>query len=122
MTVRRLAVLQWAGLLAGAAAWACAHIVGYGIAQAECGANDWGINNDVWQGSLLGASALLVVLAEAAALTVLVRTRGASYEDAPPVGRIRFFAIAAAVANVIFLAMLSLDLAGNLVDIACRQA
>lgn len=124
MTLRRLAFLQWAGLFAGGIAWACAHVAGYAIQEAECGANHvaWSMSNDVWEGSLLVVAALFILAAEAASLAVLRGTRDTSYEDDPPVSRIRFFAIAAAVANVIFLGIVLLDLAGNLVDIACRQA
>ena len=47
--------------------------------------------------------------AEAAAVTVLLRTRGASYEATAPLGRIRFFAIAAVLANLLFLMIVLLS-------------
>src|SRR6266480_3256711 len=105
MSLRRLEILQWVGLLAGALVWTAQHVVGFGVTQAECGSGGahWGIDNNVWQGSLLGAAALCVVLAEAAALLVVFATRRSSYESPPPPGRVRFLAIAAATANVIFL-------------------
>jgi hypothetical protein len=48
-------------------------------------------------------------------------TRGSSYEDAPPVGRIRFFALAALVANVIFTVALLLYALGTIFNVASRQ-
>ena len=124
MTIRRLSVLQWVGLVTGAAVWACAHVIGYGVTLAACEANGarWGIDNRVWQGALLASAALLAALAEVAALAVLYGTRGRDYEGDPPDGRVRFFAITAATANLFFFTIVVLDLAAQLSDVACRQA
>jgi hypothetical protein len=123
MTLRRLGILQWVGLLAGALIWAGQHVVGYGITEAECSAGGmrWGIGNDVWQAALMGASALAIVAAEAAAIAVVLRTRATSYESEPPPSRIRFFAIAAAAANVMFLMIVLLDGFASIFNVACRQ-
>lgn len=123
MTRRRLEVLQWAGLFAGAVAWAAAHVLGYGVTLAECNVagSHWGISHDAWAGTLLAVAAVLALLAGVAAVAVLVDTRTASYESDPPTGRIRFFAIAAAVANFLFFVVLLLDLAGTLSNTVCRQ-
>jgi hypothetical protein len=123
MSLRRLEILQWFGLLAGALVWAAQHVVGYGITEAECGAGGvrWGIDNRVWEGALLGAAAACVLLAELAAITVIMATRRTSYESPPPPGRIRFFAIAAAAANLIFLVVILMDGLASLVNVACRQ-
>ena len=123
MSLRRLEILQWVGLLAGALVWTGQHVVGYGITEAECsrGGMHWGITNDVWQGVLLGAAALLVLAAEAAAVAVVYRTRESSYESPPASGRIRFFAIAAVAANLIFLTIMLLDGLAAIFNIACRQ-
>ena len=123
MSLRRLEILQWVGLLAGALVWTGQHVVGYGITEAECsrGGMHWGITNDVWQGVLLGAAALLVLAAEAAAVAVVYRTRESSYESPPAPGRIRFFAIAAVAANLIFLTIMLLDGLAAIFNIACRQ-
>jgi hypothetical protein len=124
MSIRRLSMLQWVGLLAGLVVWIGQHIVGWGITEAECGAGSgaFGIENDVWQGALLAASALAILAAEAAAIAVILGTRRTSYEAPPPPGRIRFFAIAAALANVIFLVIVLLDGFAAIFDVACRQA
>jgi hypothetical protein len=123
MTLRRLGILQWLGLLAGAGVWAAQHIVGFGITQAVCGAGGrhWGISNDVWQGALMGAAALVVAGAALASVGVIVGTRSTSYESEPPLSRMRFFAIAAVVANVIFLMIILLDGTASIVNAECRQ-
>ena len=123
MSLRKLEILQWVGLLAGALVWAAQHVVGFGITEAECnsGGLHWGIDNTVWQGALLVAAAACVVVAEAAAVTVLVATRQGSYESPPAPGRVRFFAIAAAAANVIFLMIIVLDGLASIFNVTCRQ-
>lgn len=122
--MRRLAVLQWVGLLAGAALWGTAHVVGYGVTEADCspGSSGWGIGLDLWEGVLLSSCGVLVLASAASAAAVVVRTAGTSYEAPPPAGRIRFFAIAALVADVIFLVMIALYTAGAIASIPCRGA
>jgi len=123
MTIRSLNALQWIGLLVGAAVWWAQHIVGLGITQAECsvGGAHWGISNDVWEGSLMGAAAVAVAFAELASIAVLRATRSTSYEDEPPLSRIRFFAITASAANLIFLMIILLDGFASIFNVACRQ-
>ena len=123
MSLRKLEILQWFGLLGGALVWTAQHVVGYGITEAECGAGGlhWAIQNDVWQGALMASAAAFVVAAELAAITVIVATRRSSYESPPPPGRVRFFAIAAAVANVIFLMIILLDGFAAILNVTCRQ-
>jgi hypothetical protein len=123
MTLRRLSVLQWFGLVAAGLAWAAQQVVGFGIGQAECsaGGRHWGISNNVWQLALLGCAAAFVVLAEAAAAVVFVRTRGVDDEGNPPAGRMRFFAVAALVANVLFLVAMVLDTFASVFGSLCRQ-
>jgi hypothetical protein len=66
---------------------------------------------------------LVAVLAAAgAAAAVVSQTRRVSYESPPPQGRIRFFAIAALAANVIFLMIVLLDALGTIFNVACRQS
>ena len=122
--MRRLAFLQWVGLLAGAALWGAAHVVGYGITEADCsrGSSGWGIDFDLWQALANGLAAALTIGAGLAALAVVLGTRGSSYESEPPVGRMRFFAIAALAANTIFLAMIVLYAVGSIAGVPCRQA
>jgi hypothetical protein len=123
MSLRRLEILQWVGLLAGALVWTGQHVVGYGITEAACsrGGAHWGISTNLWEAVLLAAASGCVVAAELAAVAVVVRTREESYESPPPPGRIRFLAIAAVAANLIFLAIILLDGLGSIFNVACRQ-
>ena len=123
MTVQRLSRLQWFGLFAGSAMLATGHILGIGLTYAECnvGGGRWGIANDPWEMALLSTAALVMVLAAAASAAVIRATQGTSYEDDPPLSRIRFFAIAALVANVVFTIVVLLDLFGNVFNAVCRQ-
>jgi hypothetical protein len=124
MTIRRLGILQWLGLLTGAVALAVAHTLAYGLTLAQCnvGGTGWGIENDPVEAALLGVAALLAALAGVASCWIVAATRGTSYDDDPPLGRIRFLAIAAVVAEVFFFSVLMLDLFGNVLSDACRGA
>jgi hypothetical protein len=122
MTLRRLAVLQWVGLVLGGVAWFAAHIVGWGITEASCDSAGFDIHHDLWQALAMAAAGALVIGAMAAAVAVLYGTRGTTYEEEPPLSRVRFLAIAAAAANLIFLMIILLDAVGSILNIACRQA
>ncbi len=122
MTLRRLELLQWVGLLLGAVVWFAQHITGWGITEAACDSANFSFSHDLWQGLVAATAIALVLAAGAAAVAVLVATRNVSYEDEPAPGRIRFFAIAAVVANVIFLMIIVLDGLASTVNPACRQA
>jgi hypothetical protein len=133
MSLRRLAILQWVGLLLGAVTWLLGHLAGIGVTQAECNAagEHWGLSNPAWQGSVMGISATFIVVAGACALLVFMRTRGFEFGDGPPVEgiegeakptRIHFFSAASLAANTIFLMIVLLDGTANLLDVACRQS
>jgi hypothetical protein len=124
MTLGRLNALQWIGLITGAAAWSIQEVAGYALTEAECGPGDapWGVQNDTWQVSFMIVAILLLVAAEAASITVLLRTRGTTYELEPPLGRIRFFAITAVVANALFLVAVPLSGVASMAATVCRQA
>jgi hypothetical protein len=123
MSLRKLEILQWVGLLLGALVWTVQHVVGFGVTEAACsrGGMHWGISTDAWEATLMAAGAGCVLVAGLAAAAVVVRTREESYEDAPPPGRVRFLAIAAITANVIFLVIILLDGFASIFNIACRQ-
>ena len=132
-TLRRLALVQWIGVVVAPLAWTGQHVVGYGVGQARCtaGAN-WGISYDTWQLAILAAAGLLVLVSEAAAVTVFLATREANYGDGPagegrwggavPYTRLHFFATAAMVANVLFLTVILLDSLGSVFDSLCVQS
>lgn len=134
MSTRALSVLQWLGFLGGALTWTAQHVAGYGIAEARCsvaGAG-WGIGLDAWEEALLGCAAVLVLGAEAAALTVFLRTRAGEFGDGPldradgpdeaRLGRLHFFSAAALVVNALFLVIVLLAGSASIVDTVCRQS
>lgn len=124
MTTKRLAQLQWFGLFAGAIGIAVAQTLGFGLAIAQCnvGSARWGISNDPVEAAILSSAALVTVLAGTASATIVVRTQGTSFDDDPPLARIRFLAIGALVANVLFAAIVLLALFGNVLNGVCTQA
>jgi hypothetical protein len=133
-TLRQLAFVQWVGVVAAPLAWTGQHVVGYGVGQARCsvGGASWGIAYDTWQLAILAAAGLLVVASEAAAVTVFLATRGTNYGAGPPgegrwggavpYSRLHFFAMAAMVANVLFLTVILLDGLGSVFSTLCAQS
>ena len=132
-TLRQLSVVQWVGVMVAPLAWTGQHIVGYGVGQARCevGAN-WGIGFDAWQLAIVVAAGLLILVSEAAAVTVFLATREVNYGDGPPedgrwagvvpLSRLHFFATAAMVANVLFLAIVLMDGLASVFDSLCVQS
>jgi hypothetical protein len=121
MTLRRLAVLQWVGLLLGGLVWFAYHITGYGLTEAACDSVRWNIHHDLWQTIAVVVAAAFVLVAQAASIAIIRRTAETSYDGDPPLARMRFAAIAAAVANVVFFMAIVLDGVGSIFNIACRQ-
>jgi hypothetical protein len=134
MSLRRLGIVQWIAVVMAPFAWTAQHVVGYGVGQARCSVAGmrWGIGFDTWQLAILAAAGLLVVISEAAAVTVFLATRETNYGDGPPgdgrwggavpYSRLHFFATAAMVANVLFLAVIFLDGLGSVFDSLCVQS
>ena len=133
-TLRQLSVVQWVGVMVAPLAWTGQHVVGYGVGQARCevGAMNWGIGFDTWQLAILAAAGLLILTSEAAAVTVFLATREVNYGDGPPddgrwagvvpFSRLHFFATAAMVANVLFLAIVLMDGLASVFDSLCVQS
>jgi hypothetical protein len=132
-TLRRLAFVQWIGVVVAPLAWTGQHIVGYGVGQARCTAGvNWGLRFDTWQLAILAAAAVLVLISEAAAVAVFLATREANFGDGPPEDgrwggavphtRLHFFATAAMVANVLFLAIILMDGLASAFDALCVQS
>jgi hypothetical protein len=120
----RLEALQWFGLFGGALAWAVQHVAGYGIADAGCNVagRQWGLDVQTMQIVLSVAAGAAVLAAEAAALVVFRATRDAP-ENAPgPVGRLRFFAEAALLGNVLFLVIVVFDGVSTVYQLPCRPS
>jgi hypothetical protein len=133
-TLRQLSVVQWIGVVVAPLAWASQHVVGYGVGEARCsvaGAS-WGISYDTWQLAIMVAAAVLILISEAAAVTVFLETRETNYGDGPPgegrwagavpYTRLHFFATTAMVANVLFFAVILLDGLGAIASSLCAQS
>ncbi len=133
-TLRQLSVVQWIGVVVAPLAWTGQHVVGYGVGQARCSVAGlgWGIDYDVWQLAIMACAGLLILVSEAAAVTVFVETRETNYGDGPPgagrwsgavpYSRLHFFATAAVVANVLFLTVILLDGLGSVFSTLCAQS
>lgn len=133
-TLRQLSVVQWIGVVVAPLAWTGQHVVGYGVGEARCsvGGLRWGIGYDTWQLAILAAAGLLVLVSEAAAVTVFLATRETNYGDGPPgagrwdgvvpYSRLHFFATAAMVANILFLAAILMDGLASIFDSLCAQS
>ena len=133
-TLRQLSVIQWVGVVAAPIAWASQHVVGYGVGQARCSVAgaQWGISFDTWQLAIMAATVVLILVSEAAAVTVFLETRETNYGDGPPgdgrwggavpYSRLHFFATAAMVANVLFFAVIFMDGLASVFDSLCVQS
>jgi hypothetical protein len=121
---RRLEALQWFGLFGGALAWTGQLVVGFGVGQAACSAagSSWGIGGTTWQIALTAAAGLVALLAMIASVVVIRATRDSAYDGTPPSGRRRFFALAAAAGNVLFLAIILNTGIVSLYHFPCRQS
>ena len=120
----RAELVQWYGLFGAALAWCAQLVVGWGVAYADCTAasRHWGLDVVTWEIVLMVVGVTFAVLAEVAAISVLVATRQLDYDDAPPLGRRYFFAYAAALGNVVFTAAIVLTGIGALANVTCRPA
>jgi hypothetical protein len=122
--VKRAELLQWFGLVGGAVAWTLQHGTLFFLAVARCNPSGsrWGIEVTGWQIGVTVAAAVVALAAEAAAVLTVLRTRGVEETGAPPLGRIHFFALAAAAGNVLFIGAILLDGIGSAWWSPCGQA
>jgi hypothetical protein len=116
MSRARLEVLQWYALFAGPWMWATQHVLLFGVGNVHCAAPvaHWGVPV-VWLNVLITVACGAAVLgAEGAAYVVFRATSEAGPYAPGPVGRMRFFAQAALLGNVLFLVIVALDATGAL--------
>jgi len=120
----RLELLQWYGLFGAALAWTGQLVVGFGVAYADCAAasSRWGLDVVTWEVVLMVVGGTFAVVAEAAAINVLLATRPVHYEDPPPDGRRHFFAFGAALGNLLFIVAILLGGIGAISNATCRPA
>ena len=124
MTRSRLELLQWFGLIGGALAWTVEHVVGYGLGDAACNVagRQWGLPATTAQIVLACATGAVVLTAESAALVVFRATQQAERDAPGPAGRLRFFAEAALLGNVLFFVMIVFDVVSTVYHLPCRQS
>ena len=121
---RGLEVLQWFGMLGAALAWTSQHVLGFGITQAAAvpavaaGTSKRHVADRASPPAPAGSSSPPRRLRS----LVFRRTRGSDYQGAPPLGRMQFFSIAAMVANVLFLCIVTLDAIASVYGYGCRQS
>ena len=117
-------LLQWFGLLGAGLVWAAWLVLGFGVTVANCGRGGqrWGIDLSTWQVALMAAAGALVVLSWAAAISIVLETRGREDSDPPPWGRRHFFAVGAALGDVLFLVIIVIGGIAAVVHPECRQA
>ena len=123
MRMLRAEVLQWVGLFAAGVAWASEHLLVFSASIASCGPVDrvWGVPFLPLELAFYAVALVLALAAEAAAVTVVLRTREASYDDAGPIGRQHFFALGAALGNLLFINAIILNAVGTLAH-TCHQS
>lgn len=125
MTRLRLELLQWFALLGGALAWTANEVFGYGLTEAACGPSGahWGgIAMNPWQILMTALIGATIVAAEAAALAVFLSLRDVDKDAPGPLGRLRFFAMAAILGNVLFLGATLMQGIGAIVHAPCGQS
>ncbi len=117
-------MLQWFGVFGAALTWTSQHVLGFGVTEAVCspGSRGWGVDNDAWQIALAASAGAIILLAEAAAVLVFLRTRGIGDDGEPTLARMRFFSIAAMVMNLIFLCIVALDGIASVYGYGCTQS
>jgi hypothetical protein len=117
-------LFQWFALLGGALAWTAQLVVGFGITVAKCGAGGGrlGIDYRTWQIAAMVAAAVVVLVAEAAAIALAVETRELAEDGPPPGSRRHFFALAAVLGNVLFLGAVVMGGIGAVSHTPCQGA
>jgi hypothetical protein len=116
-------LLQWVGLFGAALTWTAQQVAGIGVTFAHCNpaSGSFGLDATAIQIALMAAGVTFVLVAEAAEISVLLATSDVEDSVQPPWGRRRFFAVAAAIGNVLFLVMILLSGTGAIVFNGCRQ-
>jgi hypothetical protein len=124
MRLLRPELLQWYGLFGAALSWTGQLVVGFGVAYADClpASSRFGLDVVVWEVVLMVVGGTFAVVAEAAAINVLLTTRDRNYDDPPPDGRRHFFAFGAALGNLLFIMAILLSGVGALSNAGCRPA
>ena len=118
--------LMWIGLFAAPFAWAVQHVTGIELQYAQCHDNTEGpgfsIHVDGWTLAVTLTAAAIAVLGGLAAVAAWRATRDAEDDDAPPAGRIHFFAVIGMTTTPLFLAMILMSGLGEVFLPSCVQS
>lgn len=123
MSRMRLEILQWYALFAGPWLWATQHVLLFAVTNSHCAVpvSHWHVPV-IWLNILVtfvcGAA---VVTAEVAAVIVYRATTKVGEYAPGPWGRMKFFAEAAMIGNVLFIFIVALDATGAIYH-GCGQA
>ena len=124
MSVQRLSRLQWYGMLAGGIVWFTEFLAGLGESSARCNPASarWGWPHDAIELALMLFGVAVVGSALGASAVVFRATKDVDEQDAPPHGRIHFFATAALAGNLVFLVIILLTGIATIAVRTCHQA
>jgi hypothetical protein len=117
--------LQWFGLLGGALAWSANTVFGYGMTEAACepaGSHWGGISLPPWEALTMSLVAATVLAAETCAVVLFLSLRHVDQDAPGPTGRLRFFAMAAMLGNVLFLGATLMQGIGAIIHAPCGQS
>lgn len=107
-------------MLGGFIAWALQFVANLAFSFAQCNSDRWRLPIHSWEIGLGSAAIAAGLAAEAAALTIFLRTRDA--DDTPPTGRIHFLATVGLTVNFLAIAIMVLTTVGAPLLRACRQS
>lgn len=119
-TPRLVTAMQWYAIAAPPLAWTVQLVIGYGYAEAACGAGgvSGGIGLDPWQAILSAAVGVVAAAAWAGAIVLHAATGRGDVDD--PLGRVRFMSTVGIVIGLIFLTLIGFTAAGTLAVHGCR--
>ena len=122
MSDGRREILQWFALLGGPAAWTAHLVLGFELTEASCEPGLGPFSTSAALTTLTVAAAIVVLLAEGAAIAVF-RQLDHLDRDAPgPDGRRKFLVVGALVGNVLLFVAVVLAGAATLAHPGCRGA
>jgi hypothetical protein len=120
MSGRRLELLQWFGLFGGAAAWATHLVFGFEVTEASCTAGLGPFRSGATLTVATVVAAIVVLLAEGAAVTAFHELAGVDKDAPGPDGRRRFLVVGAMVANALFFVAVVLAGVATVAQPGCR--
>jgi hypothetical protein len=122
MTGRQRELLQWFGLLGGAAAWSAHLVLGFEVTEASCDRGLGPFDASTALVILTVAAGVVILLAESASIAVYRKLEPVDKDAPGPDGRRRFLAAGAIVGNVLLFVAVVLAGAATLSQSGCRGA